>query len=65
MDVQTRNQMVNDARVAYQSRTDRSLADLLNRIADEPRRWTSIDREAILRTAASRLWQSNGPGGAA
>jgi hypothetical protein len=47
---------VNEARRALRVVNDRALADRLNRIADEPRRWSVAERRAILMEAASRLW---------
>lgn len=57
-DKQSRDQAVLAARRAYQVRTNKALADLLNRLRDAPRSFDAVEREAILTVAASRLWRT-------
>lgn len=56
MDQQTRDNTVNEYRRRYQEYDNRLLSDLVANLARTPRRYGALEREAILLTAASRLW---------
>lgn len=45
-------------RTHYQAMGNRVLADHLNMVAREPRRFTPQQRTALLMTASSRLWNA-------
>lgn len=44
----------------FQTLTDRELSGAVNNVALSPQRLSPIDRQALLITAASRLWRANG-----
>ncbi len=60
MDQQTRDNTLNEYRLRYQQYDNRMLSDIVANLARMPRRYNPIEREAILLTAASRLWAAGG-----
>jgi hypothetical protein len=59
MDTATYDKMVREARIKFQEMDNRTLAHKLTVLAKLPRSLNKAEREAILITAASRLWDAN------
>jgi uncharacterized circularly permuted ATP-grasp superfamily protein len=59
MDTAAYDKMVREARIKFQAMDNRTLSHQITVLSKLPRSLNKAEREAILTTVASRLWEAN------
>ena len=59
VDVATFDRMVREARLRFLEWDNRQLSNALTALSEQPRRFDAVERIALLKTAASRLWDAD------